>query len=567
MKSWEQAFPSLSNSVIYSTPRPKFIREINNKLAFNEQNFPALGSETNVKISSSTNTDSRPSTSGTVVSSTSNFMQLNQDRHNHANKNSNQINNTPSSSLLSLTWVGKAKEKKLPVQKNDLPSSSADLVLKPPSLSRKNFPNLQNNSTNNSNKSNKKNKNISGAIPINENNNSLKMNYSDVAINKNDDKKDIPNNGKSKEEVDVNKDNKNHCFLLNANRKKVKMKPETFTNLNEQANNINSVLPSASGRSVHSDFKTSKKGKVDITTSKTKNCDNFAVVELTDINCDNNNKKINTNKKSKTKEKIHNFITQKDKENEKKSSSGKENSNQNIKNKNEEKNLQLSNNLSARENNKENDKEIINDIKNENKSKSIKIKLESNVDFPNEFDQNKVKNNDIAAIFQTNDNCNLINSRKPPPGFDKSMTLSPPPPPGFVSLHENNFQNSGNDDQFSISNLAPNSLFIYQEPDEFVSRNSQLIENISHSLIENGKDALDDFKNTSLLFREGYISASIFYVYCRKKIKKNYFEEVFIDLVTLLPNIFKQQVNISLFRYNFLNLLIILILIIFFFLL
>ncbi len=524
MASWEQDFPSLTNSTTYPAPRPRFTKEHGNRLTFNEQNFPALGSETNIRVSF-TSANCRPSTSN-AANSTNISVQLSHNKAKSKNVREAPRNGVSASPMLSLTWVEKAKEKK-PSPSIAPPTVPSEAVVKPPPLSRKNFPKLLNNGAESPAESPKKSK---ASVPIDNGTQHSRVNYSEVTSHKNskgEEKKSAGGGGgKSKEnsnESGSSKDSKSHGFLLNANRKKVKMKPEMFTNLNERASRSDSSPKQSSGGSVPSGSASAKPPPE--TSSKSKG--NGTVAPVQRANRDSSDKKVK-NVEKKTKEKPSAPVQSK-------VGKGKENVTARIKD-DEKANLQNGGPEQPKE-----AEMAAKSGKSDVKTKRAKKKVES--DGEPSSDVNDMRDDTLETIADND----RLTSVKAPPGFEKTKVPSAPPP-GLAPLTNGCVQNCLRDqDTDSVLNsVISNSLFVFQEPENFGLRNVELREKINRSLTMGAKSTLDDFKNTSLLFQEGYITATIFYQYCRKSIGSDDFDNIFVDLVTLLPNILKQQVIILL---------------------
>lgn len=515
MASLEQDFPSLTNEAPSSAPRPnKIIRQRNNRLAFDDQNFPALGSEANIRLNI---VESRPSSSApTSVRSTNISVQMKQKKANPKRAEEPLLAIAgPSTSTLSLTWVNKAKEKKpapeKPTQAMPKPSES---VPKPPMLSKKNFPKLINSGLVNGEvqESPKRNKKSSVAIHIDENDQMSMRNGDMPPAGKQ--RKAASSDGKSAgKSTNTENDDKTACFLLNASRKKVKMKGDE----NSQQSNVN-TLPKGSldGQLVSgSRNPVSRCEKVVNLASQSTNCNNR--------NCDINILDKKT-KKSKNNEKCDNQVP---KDAEKKSSAsgkGKENVVTNVKS--DPRKHAQSNNKSSSSNVTKKERSFSQDTKPKSKTEEKKV---DGVRKKSELNIGQL------SVSESNVNGSLSKEqtvKKPPPGL--SQPKLPVPPPGITPIAESNVP--------SIPSLIANPLFVYQQPENFTSRNSRLIKKITESLPKNSDEALNELKNTSLLFREGLLPAATFYRYCKEKFKKEDFDDIFTELIVLLPNIPKQQV-------------------------
>lgn len=516
MASLEQDFPSLTNEAPSSTLRPKIIRQRNNRLAFDDQNFPALGSEANIRLNI---VESRPASSShasTSVTSTNISVQMKPKKANLKRHEEPLLSIAgPSTSTLSLTWLNKAKEKKpLPEKPTQAMPKPSESVPKPPTLSKKNFPKLINSGIVNGEikESPKKNKKSSVAIHIDENDQMSVRNGDMPPAGKQ--RKAESSNGKSANEVvHSENDDKTACFLLNASRKKVKMKADENS---QQANtnalpksDIDSQLPSASRQSIV-------------------RCENAVNLAKQSANCNNRNCDTNIldkkTKKPKNNDKCDNQVP---KDVEKKSSDkGKENVTTNVKA--EPRKHFQSNNRSGNNNVSKKERSYNQDIKSrskteENKVDGVRKKSELNIG------QLSVSHSSVHTNVSHEQTV-----KKPPPGLSKPKL--PVPPPGITPI--------GDCNTASFPPLIADPLLVYQQPENFTSRNSNLIKKITESLLKNSDEALNELKNTSLLFREGLLPAATFYHYCKEKFKKEDFDDIFTQLIVLLPNIPKQQVII-----------------------
>lgn len=142
--------------------------------------------------------------------------------------------------------------------------------------------------------------------------------------------------------------------------------------------------------------------------------------------------------------------------------------------------------------------------------------------------QSVVKPDDFPALGVKN----------PPPGF------SVKPPPGFNNVNPISMLNSNcvsNDMTFTNStgrSYSIRPITKYHQPENFSRRNRDLIEKFMSIL--NSNDVIREFKNYSELFRSGTLPASKYYDHCKCILGPD-FEEVFPELLVLLPDIEKQQ--------------------------
>ncbi|XP_062589412.1 E3 ubiquitin-protein ligase ZNF598-like [Saccostrea cucullata] len=146
---------------------------------------------------------------------------------------------------------------------------------------------------------------------------------------------------------------------------------------------------------------------------------------------------------------------------------------------------------------------------------------------------------------------------KPPPGFDNSQTsVSFPtsglaPPPGFASSSLANSKDLNLKnlmDSFSSGSEVPSTdspallieSFQYEEPKDFQARNKALVMKIK-DVFQDDEDKFTKFKSSSSDFRGGNVSAAEYYNKCSELIGSENFEEIFTELLVLLPDIEKQQ--------------------------
>lgn len=143
---------------------------------------------------------------------------------------------------------------------------------------------------------------------------------------------------------------------------------------------------------------------------------------------------------------------------------------------------------------------------------------------------------------------------QPPPGFT-NKSANPGPPPGFSSVTLNSIArttNSNNGLTFTNSSgqsyaILPessngmnssNSQYTYVPPADFSQRNKNLVTRVMNTL--EGELNLETFRQYSTLFRQGLYTAESFYNYCLNAMGAT-FEEIFPELLALLPDINKQQ--------------------------
>jgi len=154
-------------------------------------------------------------------------------------------------------------------------------------------------------------------------------------------------------------------------------------------------------------------------------------------------------------------------------------------------------------------------------------------------------------------NHSKLNMPKVPPGFENTFHHSATTvraPPGLMTTVSSS---SNQRHQTQIAVKAPPGLslnnninnngkqFEYLHPIGSAVRNRVLINNLMVALIparDERFDTFEKFKEMSTLFRKHVITAYDFYSYCVEALCPNSFEQVFQELVLLLPDIQKQQV-------------------------
>ena len=136
---------------------------------------------------------------------------------------------------------------------------------------------------------------------------------------------------------------------------------------------------------------------------------------------------------------------------------------------------------------------------------------------------------------------------QPPPGFGSAT----PPPPGFaVKLDSNErstSQNSGltftnsSGESYSIlpNKNEPKKIYSYVPPPDFSKRNKSLVAKLMEILGE--RNASQDFRCISGMFRNGDCSASDYYNHCLTTMGVTAFGTIFPEILALLPDIKKQQ--------------------------
>ena len=134
----------------------------------------------------------------------------------------------------------------------------------------------------------------------------------------------------------------------------------------------------------------------------------------------------------------------------------------------------------------------------------------------------------------------------PPPGFGTTT----PPPPGFcIKFNSMDKLSSSNGLTFTNSSgesysILPDdskheSAYNYVPPLEFQKRNKCLVAKVNEVLMQ--QDQIEEFRYISGLFRQGTCNGQEYYTHCREVMGLSAFENVFPELLVLLPDISKQQ--------------------------
>ncbi|XP_023017718.2 E3 ubiquitin-protein ligase ZNF598 isoform X1 [Leptinotarsa decemlineata] len=126
-----------------------------------------------------------------------------------------------------------------------------------------------------------------------------------------------------------------------------------------------------------------------------------------------------------------------------------------------------------------------------------------------------------------------LGDTKPPPGFSMK------PPPGLTAC---SFPSLGASNDLTFTSSSGQSYSIkpcndYSQPNNFQLRNQNLIKRFMAVL---NNDAIKEFKTYSDLFRNGCYPTIKYYDHC-KDVLGSYFDEIFPELLVLLPDIAKQQ--------------------------
>ncbi|XP_031620728.1 E3 ubiquitin-protein ligase ZNF598 [Contarinia nasturtii] len=169
------------------------------------------------------------------------------------------------------------------------------------------------------------------------------------------------------------------------------------------------------------------------------------------------------------------------------------------------------------------------DNSNGKKNDSVKKTKENNEKNANANKSEKKRNDSIATENNGDNNTinGIVNSYSsvahftmPPPGFpakrnEKSTTI----PPGFENLS------------------SDTTASTYMSPSNALQRNQILVSHFMKSL---KAPAVDEFRNVSKLFRSGLCNSRSYYEHCEAVLGER-FENIFPELLALLPDINKQQ--------------------------
>ncbi|XP_066259640.1 E3 ubiquitin-protein ligase ZNF598 [Euwallacea similis] len=153
-----------------------------------------------------------------------------------------------------------------------------------------------------------------------------------------------------------------------------------------------------------------------------------------------------------------------------------------------------------------------------------------------------LSNNKEASMLS--DDFPALGGAKPPPGFSgKTLTPIVKPPPGFNSSE---FPSLGVSNDLTFTSSSGQSYAIiptevqssYKQPYNFQSRNQNLIRRIMDVL--NNSDSIRQFKSLSDNFRKGDVDAKKYVGKC-VSVLGNKFDDIFPELLVLLPDVQKQQ--------------------------
>uniref|UniRef100_A0AAG5DLI9 RING-type E3 ubiquitin transferase n=1 Tax=Anopheles atroparvus TaxID=41427 RepID=A0AAG5DLI9_ANOAO len=130
--------------------------------------------------------------------------------------------------------------------------------------------------------------------------------------------------------------------------------------------------------------------------------------------------------------------------------------------------------------------------------------------------------------------------KRTPPGFENVKRV-PGPPPGFGNVTLNSVARNTNNMTFTNStgdtyNILPSHSYV--SPSNASKRNQNLVTHFQRALKDQA--ALAEFRTISQMFRDGQYHASAYYEHCKIALGDR-FQEIFPELIALLPSIAKQQ--------------------------
>lgn len=148
-------------------------------------------------------------------------------------------------------------------------------------------------------------------------------------------------------------------------------------------------------------------------------------------------------------------------------------------------------------------------------------KAEEGKNIKNGSGKEKTKPNDNKENKKENATNKKNPEPAPPPGFSTNHQPKKPPP-GFMSV-------------------STPVVYTYFPPPNASKRNQALVDEFRKAL--KTSETMQEFRNVSQMFRDGDYFAKSYYETC-KFVLNEYFDTIFPELLTLLPDIQKQQVRI-----------------------
>jgi hypothetical protein len=80
----------------------------------------------------------------------------------------------------------------------------------------------------------------------------------------------------------------------------------------------------------------------------------------------------------------------------------------------------------------------------------------------------------------------------------------------------------------------------YVQPPDFQRRNTALMARVVNAIRDPGHQ--EEFRQMSILFRQGQLSSASYYKHCLELMGKKAFKDCFPEMLVLLPEIERQQV-------------------------
>lgn len=142
-------------------------------------------------------------------------------------------------------------------------------------------------------------------------------------------------------------------------------------------------------------------------------------------------------------------------------------------------------------------------------------------------------------------------SLNPPPGFEfpaETATNKKAPPPGFSVKVNSVARPPSNQLTFTSSSgesypiLPAANVNQFVPPLDFARRNTALMGRVVDILRHPGLQ--EEFRQMSILFRQGQLSSAAYYKHCVELMGEKSFNECFPEMLVLLPEIERQQVSI-----------------------
>ncbi|KAE8739534.1 hypothetical protein FOCC_FOCC014954 [Frankliniella occidentalis] len=144
----------------------------------------------------------------------------------------------------------------------------------------------------------------------------------------------------------------------------------------------------------------------------------------------------------------------------------------------------------------------------------------------------------------------------PPPGFELPVepvgSLKTVPPPGFSVKVNSVARPSSNQLTFTSSSgesypiLPTVTLHQFVQPPDFQRRNAALMARVIDTLRD--PSLQEDFRQKSILFRQGQLSSASYYKHCVELMGEKAFNDFFPEMLVLLPEIDRQQDLLTVYK-------------------